>query len=69
MKAIQIVGTKFPKISYAFMSKIKPDPAKCIIDISENSSKNLIKIIFININEKLKVLLKKNFINLLLKEI
>lgn len=40
MKGIQLVGTNFPRVRYAFMSKIKPNTEKYIIDNSQDSSKN-----------------------------
>lgn len=39
MKAIQLVGTNFPRVRYAFMSKIKPNTEQYILESTENKSK------------------------------
>jgi len=39
MKTIQLIGNNFPKIRYAFMSKLKPNPNKMNLETSDKFGK------------------------------
>jgi len=44
MKGIQLIGTNFPKIRYAFMSKIKPNNEDFLSNTIEENGKIFILI-------------------------